>query len=117
MKYIRTEETIFEVVDENDLIYKVVAKNKKNTYSKSKCQTNVVSQAETIEELFDEFIVNDSKPHILRDIFLSGGRMAGKTPQTFGAIWIVGKFGEPILKSVAKMKGVLPNGEIDWELL
>ena len=35
----------------------------------------------------------------------------------YGAIWTTGEHDEPILKSVAKMKCILPNGEIDWELL
>lgn len=35
----------------------------------------------------------------------------------YGAIWTTGEYDEPILKSVAKMKSILPNGEIDWELL
>ena len=56
MKYIRTENTIFEVISETELVYLVVAKNKKNHYSKSKCQTNVIDSADTIEELCDDFV-------------------------------------------------------------
>ena len=56
MKYIRTEQTIFEVIEETNLVYRVRAKNKKNIYSKSKCQTTVNGSADTIEELCDEFV-------------------------------------------------------------
>ena len=57
MKYIRTKDTIFEVVGENEKVLTVKAKgNPQNTYSKSKCQTEVIKQDDTIEELCDEFI-------------------------------------------------------------
>ena len=57
MKYIRTRENIFEVIEETDLVYRVKAKgNPNNIYSKSKCQTDVVKSGNTIEELCDEFV-------------------------------------------------------------
>lgn len=58
MKYIRTETNIFEVVGENEKVYKVKAVKHKNLiYSKSKIQTNVIKQADTIEELCDAWII------------------------------------------------------------
>jgi hypothetical protein len=57
MRYIRTKDTIFEVVEETDAVYRVKAKgNPHNIYSKSKCQTEVIKFADTVEELCDEFI-------------------------------------------------------------
>jgi hypothetical protein len=61
MRYIRTKDTIFEVVEETDTIYRVKAKgNPHNIYSKSKCQTEVVRFADTIEELLDERVIIDA---------------------------------------------------------
>lgn len=55
--YIRTKDTIFEVVKEDEKIFVVKAKgNKNHLYNKSKCQTIVIKQADAIEELCDEFI-------------------------------------------------------------
>lgn len=57
MKYLKTKDTIFEVLEETDIIYKVRAKgNPDHSYSKSKSQTNVIALGETIEELCDKFI-------------------------------------------------------------
>ena len=84
MKYIRTKDTIFKVVEETDTIYKVVAKNKKNTYSKSKCQTYVLESADTIEELCDEFVVIDNE----NDHLVIGHAFKEETDkELFGAIW------------------------------
>lgn len=58
MKYIRTEYNIWEVVEETEIIYRVKSKSDPhNIYSKSKCQTDVIKSADTIEELCDEFVV------------------------------------------------------------
>ena len=55
--YIRTKDTIFEVVGQNALVYKVKAKgNPNNLYSKSKNQTNVIKSSSHLEDLCDEFI-------------------------------------------------------------
>ena len=56
--FIKTPHTIFEVVGENDRVYFVKAKgNPNDTYSKSKCQTQVLAAANTIEELCDRFVI------------------------------------------------------------
>ena len=68
MAYIRTKDTIFEVVGETDIIYRVKAKgNPDNIYSKSKCNTEVIKQADTIEELCDEFVCG--KIHLLLKLY------------------------------------------------
>lgn len=60
MKYIRTKDTIFEVVKDQEKVYIVKAKNNPaNYYSKSKCQTDVINQADTIEKLCDQFVFVD----------------------------------------------------------
>ena len=97
--------------------------------------SEIIAQADTIEELCDEiiFILEDasipySSPYQYNkekemewfktetEIDIGFGFMK-KIKEKFLAIWTKGNKDEPILKSVAKMKGVLPNGEVDWELL
>lgn len=96
MKYIRTKDTIFKVVEETDIIYKVVAKSKKNTYSKSKCQTEVIKQANTIEELCDSEVIvwNDSTPSTWNKFLtkqeferLYSSFQRKKIIAVYGAIW------------------------------
>lgn len=88
----------------------------------------IIKQADTIEELYDEFVsVNkESKNHSLIEIEKDGNRYVTnkitrwietlenklKRFDIYGAIWT-----NKGLIYVTKMKGVLPNGEIDWELL
>lgn len=56
-KYIRTGNNIFEVVGENDLVFRVKAKHdQEHTYCKSKCQTDVLKQADLIDDLCDCFV-------------------------------------------------------------
>ena len=60
MKYIRLAHAIFEVVEEKELVYRVKSKgNPHNIYSKSKCQNDVIKEADTIEELCDGLIVEE----------------------------------------------------------
>ena len=57
MKYIRTKHTIFEVVDENENVYYVRAKSdRESVYAKSKRNTDIITEGNSIEELCDEFI-------------------------------------------------------------
>ena len=54
----RTPFASYEVVEETDVVYRVRAKwTPTHIYSKSKCQTEVINQADTIEELCDEFVI------------------------------------------------------------
>ena len=132
--YIRTKSSIFEVVDENNLVYRVKAKgNPNNIYSKSKCQTNVIKQGFTIEELCDKFIVvnkynntkhtyNFNKLHKRieknktymddHDSFNDRLEYLLTYNKVYGAIWTCGEHGEPILKPVTEL-----NDKGDWGLL
>lgn len=70
MKYIRTPFTIFEVVEETDVVYRVRAKwTPTHLYSKSKCQTDVIKQADTIEEVCDyEMHYDNNGEFVIRPI-------------------------------------------------
>ena len=64
MSFIKTPYTIFEVVSETPIVYNVRAKWTPNhIYAKSKCQTKVIKQADTIEKLCDEFVLENKKDH------------------------------------------------------
>lgn len=94
---------------------------------------HIVKQADTIKELCDEYIIvqSNGKYHtshsnsFMKDyinafikqtkVFENGSMVYIK--DIVGAIWITDAKSIPTLKPVAKMKGVLPNGEIDWELI
>lgn len=86
---------------------------------------NVSKVADTIEELIDEkvLIQKGGYPTLLetiefnKNIYLRINEYEFATqlpsnPIIYGAIWT-----DKGLIYVAKMKGILPNGEIDWELL
>lgn len=86
-RYIRTEHNIWEVVDENDSVFRVKSKSdSSNIYSKSKCQTTVVKSADTIEELCDEFVVldNNGKPQVYSPFNL---KVWTTDNDLYGAIW------------------------------
>ena len=117
MKFIRTENNIFEVVGENELVYRVRAKNNpENIYSKSKCRTDVVKQADTIEELCDLFVIKGRTFHVVLEKTALGTLLKNYETEPdiiiLGAIWA-----SKGLIYVAKMKGISHNGEIDWKLL
>lgn len=92
---------------------------------------DIVKQSNTIEELLDvpvcekevikgvvEERTKDGKIKKAKTKFEVAIILARKYKyKVYGAIWVEGKHNEPILKSVAKMKGILPNGKIDWKLL
>ena len=78
------------------------------------------SQTNIIEELFDDFVIIGSDEyqkyikHSLKEALQKKEWLErlGYTCNIYGSIWTNNGL---IYK--AKMKGVLPNGEIDWELL
>ena len=82
---------------------------------------DIAKQADTIEELCDWFIVEGDDNEITYHKTLSSAETDGKdyilesneTYTIYGCVSVKGKG----LFYRAKMKGVLPNGEIDWELL
>ena len=109
MKYIRTKTNIFEVVEETELVYKVIgaSRDRNNVYSKSKCQTEVIDSGDTIEELCDEFVIGNcyhfDKPFIFPKEKSSNPLLEIYTHYDndvicYGAIWT-----EWGLKYVAKM--------------
>jgi hypothetical protein len=72
----------------------------------------ILRQSDTIEELCDEFVIKTDKEYISKRSLLELQDMNNYVPYIYGAIWT-----DKGLIYVAKMKGILPNGEIDWELL
>ena len=91
MKYIRTETNIFEVVGENEKVYKIKAiKHKNLIYSKSKIQTNVIKEASTIEELCDEWVIIPIGPicnPFVRNIKDNISHFINDSHTIYGAIW------------------------------
>lgn len=109
MKYIRTQNGIIETASLKNL-----SQEEKDILIEG------IKQANTIPELCDEFVVIHKELNGSHTVHRYNG--LGKSEyeagnDVYGAIWTKGEHDEPILKSVAKMKGILPNGEIDWELL
>ena len=105
MKYIRTKDGIFEVTDS----YKVGAGFIKYEVKNALCIADfeIIKQADTIEELCDAFIVKFR--NLIINIYYDFEYEIPKEYKNdsnniiYGAIWIKGEHGEPILKSVAKM--------------
>lgn len=73
-----------------------------------------LKEADNIEDLCDKFILSGrelDKPAIEEDLdFLRKAKKLGY--EIYGAIWVIGKSGEPTLKPVAKM-----NEKGEFELL
>lgn len=127
MKYIRTKDTVSEQISftiNDQKLYGTVGKER--LYNESE----IIKKSDVLEDLFDEIIIKhpmpNEKPWIMNfgSIKVAVEYLTDRIPYTLtpdtivcGAIWIDGKNNEPILKSVAKMKGVNANGNIDWELL
>lgn len=112
MKYIRTKDGVY-----NEITYKVakefvsiIEEEQAKIMSTTKTNFSIINQADTIEELCDEFVaIYDEKPHFH---CLERAIQYADDNKVYGAIWT-----DKGLIYVAKMKGILPNGEIDWELL
>lgn len=119
MRYIRTEDNrIYEItkveynedIDMNQYFYKGGHIN----------SHEVIKQANTIEGLCDEFVLvapyRFRKPRTGRELDKDFEEMkyfyTDKDDTIYGAIWT-----DKGLIYVAKMKGILQSGEIDWELL
>lgn len=90
-----------------------------------------VKQADTIEELCDEFYIDYGQERFPYSTYRQYERYAGwgdlirylreihftGYEGVYGYIWVILPNNAPILKPVIKMKGILPNGKIDWEIL
>ena len=62
MTYIRTKDTIYEVLEEDDVCYTVRAKHDQNKiYKKSKIQTRVISQSDLLSGLVNRYIITKDK--------------------------------------------------------
>lgn len=116
MKYFRTKETIYEVVEEKELVIIVKAKNGKGTYAKSKSQIDMKQYSDNLYRLINKFIVayKNGKSVVSKYMFkkhktkyLKKMNMGGKI---YGAIWVETN-GIPMLKSVAIM--VNDKGELE----
>ena len=89
-KFIRTKDTIFEVVEETDIVYRVKAKsNPNNIYAKSKCQTIVLEEANELKDLCDEFVVKIKTGYLITyyDKKLLTQDAIKNGADVYGAIW------------------------------
>lgn len=108
-KYIRTKNGIYRTT-------KNFVVGKEHYVAWHDFYEEIIKQAETIEELCDMFVVWEGSGLLtiidyenahMRHIKEMANRLT-----IYGAIWT-----DKGLIYVAKMKGILPNGEIDWKLL
>lgn len=131
MKYVRVYEGDY-VEDEYVTTYKDhcerVAMIQDNGFDFEGC---IVKQADTIEELCDEFYIDYGQERFPYSTYRQYERYAGwgdlirylreihftGYDGVYGYIWVILPNNAPILKPVIKMKGILPNGKIDWEIL
>ena len=104
MRYIRTKNGIYD----NWLLDGVMPES----ISPQTLGTEILKQADTIIELCDELVEYSNRPIVITQSQVMHGRMSGKSPIIYGAIWTKGKKGQPILKTVAKT-----NEEGELELL
>ena len=124
MKYIRTEDG--RIKNKNNIISYAfredyISPNWNDDIEKY-LETKIIAEADTIEELCDYFIKikrkGNCKPYLLKfdhkDLpKLKEQAIKYKDSTIYGAIHVEDKG----LIYKAKMKGILPNGEIDWRLI
>lgn len=119
MKYIRTKDEIWEIMEIKSDYEKTYYHCKHNLIGKRFEEINIIKQADTIKELCDEFILFDkdnlvyvpididfySKEYIFKyaDGDYTEMTKIADTDEIYAAIWTKGNKGEPILKSVAKL--------------
>lgn len=113
MKYIRTDDGIKKVFKKlKNELYLVKVSQFKYYHYYPDCKV-----ADTIKELLDCYVleskIDDDFDVLSKSEMERYFRFMPKDYNCYGAILVKGKG----LIYVAKMKGVLPNGEIDWELL
>lgn len=103
-KYIRTPHTIFEVIEETDIIYRVKAKKDSNkTYSKSKCNTVVIKAADSLDKLCDELIYVSGKDKKVIHLENFNKRDLKFFDAIYGAIWVQIPGGAFKLESVTQV--------------
>lgn len=77
---------------------------------------DVIKIADGIEELCDCAIEVTKDNKIIRWEYIESCKLYHQEGSTiFGAICFLGRKNEPIIKSVAKMKGVNADGSINWD--
>lgn len=125
MKYIRTKDGIYEPTAwQCDLSGELILVKAYNKFGNDTVfAKDIVKEADTIEELCDEFVSNNKllEPKYIysNESLIQSWRNRFEDEITVngnkdikGAIWTEGG-----LIYAAKIKGILPNGEINWELL
>lgn len=74
---------------------------------------DVIAQADTIGKLIDVYVIKDKDerlPFVSKTDFDYVNNKDKANFEVYGAIWVTGKNGEPILRSVAKMN---EKGELE----
>lgn len=124
MKYIRTKNHIYDI----DNLYVAEELNGKPYCVKGTClciyKDRIIEEADTIKQLVDVYIETwFGRSSTVKGKYIFDGEEGGlrknlfftsKDMEIYGAIWVTGEQGEPILKSVAKMN---KEGELEllWE--
>ena len=112
-KYIRTKDGIFEH-NEKDKLDGVVINDKHHVVccgNRLVFEDEVIRQADTIEELCDEFILvapyrfrhPKTATELDKEFYEMKSFYTSKDDTIYGAIWTTGKDDEPVLQSVAKV--------------
>lgn len=133
MKYVRTKDGRIVEVEEHMMIkettidgvqkcFRLVYKDRQFTCVLRGDEDYIIAQADTIVELCDRFVLSgidiiyidfEDMKYRFKDYDMWYDITETELRQGIcGAIWT-----DKGLIYKAKMKGVLPNGEIDWELL
>ena len=119
MKYIRTKENVYLVHHEDNAFYFIWVEIEKAYTLIPK--EEIITQADTIEELCDfceiDYTDNIYEIYDLTQEEYPKGFIENHIDDGLIISVFVGLKTNKGLIYVAKMKGVLPNGEIDWELL
>lgn len=120
-KYLKTKDGIFSA--ENDSVGQVCDLCCCfDPEACKKCSDYIVDRADTVPELCDAFVVvtKDGQKHTYYSyegyvLIMMECEEEGIETEAYGAIWVTGEHGEPILKSVAKRNTA--EGKEDLELL
>lgn len=111
MKYIRTKDGIWEIMEIKPNYEKTYYRCKHNLISNRFEKMDIIKQADTIEELCDELMIRGEYGSYIIDVNGLDKDCDGWTKEVgipkglvkvYGAIWVIDDNGAPILKSVAK---------------
>ena len=104
-KYIRTNDGVFEVVEEKNS-YFIVEKDDIFFNDKLVCpvfKTSKYTGADTIEELIDDYVLSENNKYCIIGDIEAREMAAYEYGKIYGAIWVLGEHDEPILKPVSEM--------------